>query len=261
MSIDEFIHATADILPSSTSSDDHDSNDYDQFWFHFEGRIPETTLQCIQHLRNHFTSEISDGNTKLKISVELEKPKREGLQELAYEADVIFYSKSWAEAEGYRSAEICLKEQAKLLANRGTTMDSGRTLVCTWGDQGACALQFHSCNDNTFRKLDLANHEVLYGRAHIGRDKPVLDTVGAGDTFIAGMLFSFTCRSSNIKTSHKSLSPSDVTEPQTQSYWSLKQQLGFANGLAGRKILQEGFQGLAQEVEGLVLELDNASER
>jgi ketohexokinase len=31
-----------------------------------------------------------------KISVEVEKPGREGLIELAAEADVVFYSKGWA---------------------------------------------------------------------------------------------------------------------------------------------------------------------
>jgi len=32
-----------------------------------------------------------------KISVEVEKAKREGLRDLASEADVVFYSKVWAE--------------------------------------------------------------------------------------------------------------------------------------------------------------------
>lgn len=33
----------------------------------------------------------------MRISVEAEKPGRSGLQELAIEADVVFYSKSWAQ--------------------------------------------------------------------------------------------------------------------------------------------------------------------
>lgn len=32
----------------------------------------------------------------MKISVEVEKPGREGLERLVAEADVVFYSKSWA---------------------------------------------------------------------------------------------------------------------------------------------------------------------
>ena len=32
-----------------------------------------------------------------KVSVEVEKPQRDGLAELATEADVVFYSRAWAE--------------------------------------------------------------------------------------------------------------------------------------------------------------------
>ncbi|KAL8820633.1 MAG: hypothetical protein Q9191_007474 [Dirinaria sp. TL-2023a] len=58
-------------------------------WCHFEGRIPDITLMSMQHLRQY--------QTTVKISVEVEKPGREGLQELAALADVVFYSKSWAQ--------------------------------------------------------------------------------------------------------------------------------------------------------------------
>lgn len=47
--------------------------------------------------------------------------------------------------------------------------------------------------------------------------------VGAGDTFIAGMLFGLNCRGSE---------------------WSLECKLRFANELAGRKVVQEGLGGL-----------------
>ncbi|PMB68113.1 hypothetical protein BM221_006290 [Beauveria bassiana] len=60
-----------------------------QSWWHFEGRIPETTLECIRILRR-----ILPGS---KISVEVEKPGRQGLRALAAEADVVFHSKVWAE--------------------------------------------------------------------------------------------------------------------------------------------------------------------
>ncbi len=70
-----------------------------------KGRIPETTLQCIQYLRRQQASRAAEAATsspptpmpKCTISVEIEKPGREGLAELAAEADVIFYSRSWAE--------------------------------------------------------------------------------------------------------------------------------------------------------------------
>lgn len=56
---------------------------------HQQGRLPETTLECIRYLRQ--------SDAEARISVEVEKPGRQGLQELAAEADVVFYSKSWAE--------------------------------------------------------------------------------------------------------------------------------------------------------------------
>ncbi|KAI0119187.1 hypothetical protein F4814DRAFT_411056 [Daldinia grandis] len=76
----------------------------DDAWFHFEGRIPETTLQCIRHLRRSFP------NTR--VSVEVEKPGREGLEDLAAEADVVFYSRTWAESKRYGSAQQCLSAQS-----------------------------------------------------------------------------------------------------------------------------------------------------
>lgn len=54
-----------------------------------KGRIPDFTLSCIHHLRQHYPT--------VKISVEVEKPGRDGLQDLAAIADVVFYSKSWAQ--------------------------------------------------------------------------------------------------------------------------------------------------------------------
>lgn len=64
--------------------------------WHFEGRMPTTTLACIKYLRaqqyNHYGTE-----KEITISVEVEKPGREGLRDLAAVADIIFYSKSWAE--------------------------------------------------------------------------------------------------------------------------------------------------------------------
>lgn len=55
----------------------------------FQGRIPDVTLLCMQHLRERHPT--------VKISVEVEKFGREGLEDLAALADVVFYSKSWAQ--------------------------------------------------------------------------------------------------------------------------------------------------------------------
>jgi ketohexokinase len=54
-----------------------------------------------------------------------------------------------------------------------------------------------------------------------------VSTIGAGDTFIAGILFNWVTSSS-------------------MQLWDAKKSLEFATELAGRKVLQEGFQGLGE---------------
>ena len=49
-------------------------------------------MECISYLRRSHPS--------AKISVEVEKPGRAGLDELAAKADVVFISRSWAQASG-----------------------------------------------------------------------------------------------------------------------------------------------------------------
>lgn len=84
-----------------------------------QGIIPEITLECIQILRRVLP--------KAKISVEVEKPGRQGLRELAAEADVIFYSKAWAEVccniKIWRPRRPTLVSHAKLKPNHHRPVD------------------------------------------------------------------------------------------------------------------------------------------
>lgn len=61
-------------------------------WIHFEGRIPEVLLPCVIWLRETYGY-----GKKVKISVECEKPDRVGLKDVVPLADLVFYSKIWAE--------------------------------------------------------------------------------------------------------------------------------------------------------------------
>ncbi|QSS52698.1 kinase, pfkB family protein [Histoplasma capsulatum var. duboisii H88] len=169
-------------------------------WFHFEGRIPAVTLKCIQYLRQSFPGD--------KVSVEVEKPGREGLQDLAAIADVVFYSKSWAQANGHGSLEGFLRAQSPLTPRASI-------LCCTWGERGAACLHRGSM-------------EYIHSPAYIDTRRPVVDTIGAGDTFIAGMLHHFIRR----------------PESDGDDDFSLLRAMDFANHLAGRKVVQEGFEGL-----------------
>jgi ketohexokinase len=90
-------------------------------------------------------------------------------------------------------------------------------LCCTWGSGGATLVQKSSDADQW------VSVEAWQSPQH-----PVIDTIGAGDTFIAGMLYMLTCA------------------PDL----NLLQQLSFANELAGRKVTQEGFNNLGLTIHG-----------
>jgi ketohexokinase len=66
----------------------------ESFFDVFKGRIPDVTLKNIRYVKDVLAFIRCTESTI--ISVEVEKPEREGLLELAAEADVVFFSRSWA---------------------------------------------------------------------------------------------------------------------------------------------------------------------
>jgi ketohexokinase len=125
-------------------------------WVHFEGR-PNTAEvgRMIRQVRAH--------NPQAGISLEVEKP-RPGLEHLLHDPDVVVFAGDYARQLGHTGPEAFLK-----------SLDPAAVpglKVCTWGAEGASAL------DNA-------------GRFHRAPPHPppaVVDTVGAGDTFNAGLI-------------------------------------------------------------------------
>jgi ketohexokinase len=64
-------------------------------WIHFEGRNVDETAKMMDYLAT------KPWRPRTVISVELEKPHRQGLELLMHRADVIFFSKVFAEGKGY----------------------------------------------------------------------------------------------------------------------------------------------------------------
>lgn len=142
-------------LPEFTYEDFGAVDVDDWGWVHLEGRNVGDTLQMAQdvHSRGRSTT----------LSIEIEKP-RPGIEVLFEHAHVLFFSRAYVTGRGWRDAEPFLGHMHRLLPDAD--------IVCTWGDRGAYAVG----RDGT----------VLYSPT---QPPPTLvDTVGAGDTFNAGVI-------------------------------------------------------------------------
>ncbi|MCG8426493.1 MAG: PfkB family carbohydrate kinase [Chromatiales bacterium] len=120
-------------------------------WVHFEGRQVDELQQMLRQL-------------PVCCSLEVEKP-REGIETLFRLPQLLLFSKDYAQGCGYDNAEQFLyhvKPQCR----------EGAVLVCAWGEQGAWAID--------------GKGGLYHAPAYIPGE--VVDTVGAGDVFNAGMI-------------------------------------------------------------------------
>ncbi len=124
-------------------------------WLHFEGRNIDELTRMMVHARND--------QPNLLLSLEVEKA-RPGIEVLFPYADLLLFSKEYALHHGSHDLQGFLQRMASQICD---TMIS-----CTWGDRGASAID---AEGNMF-------HAPAFEPAL------VVDTLGAGDTFNAGMI-------------------------------------------------------------------------
>jgi len=158
---------------------------------HFEGRNPRETAKMIDYIKHN--------QPQIPYSIEFEKP-RPDIHLLGDDAEIIFYSRHFAQAMGFDDAVDFLKQQAPKAPKAW--------LICTWGAQGC----YYRHGDEPRQVWHSQTKPLLQ----------VVDSVGAGDTFIAGFL---------------------------HAWWQkrdIKNAVEFANLLAAKKCAQIGFQGLAK---------------
>ena len=124
-------------------------------WLHFEARNVASIRQMLASVRQR--------TTQLRCSLEVEKP-REGIECLFPLVDILLFSRHYALSRGFTDPLALLRSVHKVCP--------GIDLFCAWGEQGAAA-------------LDHAGTEYRHAAVIPSR---VVDTLGAGDTFNAGII-------------------------------------------------------------------------
>jgi ketohexokinase len=158
-------------------------------WLHFEGRNVPQLIRILKGLHQ--------AGKPCPLSLEAEKP-RKGIESLFALVDVIMFSRDFAVQAGFSDAQGFLTHQQQ--------RTPGKLLTCTWGSAGV----WH-CN---------GDGPLIHTPAISGIE--VIDTIGAGDTFNAGLI-------------HACL-----------QHDSPGQAVAHANRLAAAKIGQQGFDDLLQ---------------
>ncbi|CAL1536795.1 unnamed protein product [Lymnaea stagnalis] len=146
------------------------------------------------------------------VSVEVEKPELTDAEIVMKKADIVFISKDYASSKGYFDPIRAVKELYQ-------TCRHNAVLVCPWGEKGAAAY---------------LNHSIVTSPAL--SDITVIDSLGAGDTFVAGFMArlwknNFTIASQDSKNDSETLGV-------------IKDALDFSCALAGQKCSMFGYTGL-----------------
>ncbi|MEN8215210.1 MAG: ketohexokinase [Pseudomonadota bacterium] len=137
-------------------------------WLHFEGRNVAETARMLERVRQICPA--------ISVSLEVEKP-RPYIEQLFNKVDVLLFSKAFAQFFAYNIND------AALFLHDMQRQAPQASLICAWGEHGAYALE----TDGSLW------HSPAYPPPQ------VVDTLGAGDTFNAGIIDSL-CRQQDLAT-------------------------------------------------------------
>ncbi|XP_069584764.1 ketohexokinase isoform X6 [Ranitomeya imitator] len=151
-------------LPDVTA-EDFQKVELTQFkWIHWEGRNADEQIKMIHRVTAYNQSRPAD--QRITVSVEIEK-EREELYQLFQYGDVVFVSKDVARHFGFTSS-------SEAVVGFYPRVKNGAYLVCAWAEQGADALG--------------PDGRVLHSPSF--PPETIVDTLGAGDTFNASVIYS-----------------------------------------------------------------------
>ena len=146
----------------------HESVEYNDFWIHFEGRNTKETHKMMSKFSN---------KNNIQLSLELER-SRTGDEHmlLEYSPKLVVFSQQYMKQQGYE--DVASFFQNFLLSNGfGPKFNKISLWVCTFGENGSIG---GLVNENSIlEQFNVPAESVEY----------VIDTLGAGDTFLAGLIF------------------------------------------------------------------------
>lgn len=185
------------------------------YWIHFEGRNIEAVSSMTMYVKswrskNHSEVKETSNLPVPLISVELEKPKY-GLINLAINADVVFMGKDFSRHHGWNDMESAINGMVNHVS-------SGTLVVCAWGEQGSSAMYlFSEISDDESVRQSLASGNLKLYKSLAYPPPVIVDTLGAGDTFVAAFIQAYS------------------------GAHSVEKALQFACKLAGAKVGMKGF--------------------